>query len=163
MSHPNYIQNKSLSNALPPWLNTLAFTHFVTLAFNQKGFYHPNHKLEFARDKLKHFHAKLDDCLLGSRWHKKPPEERTFFMAFPEKIVTNMHYHLLMRVNDQHERKFNQYAEDIWTSVVPSGTYDCKPLRYAPNSEGYASYITKEQFKNMNFNSFIISNEFLNI
>lgn len=163
MTYPNYIQKKSLSNALPPWLNTLGCTHFVTLTFNQRDYYRPSHILEFARDKLRHFHAKLDDCLLGSRWYKKPQGERTFFIAFPEKIPTNMHYHLFMRVTDKHENKFNQYAESIWKSVSPSGTFDCKLLRYAPHPEGYADYITKEQHKNVNLNHTIISTEFLNI
>ena len=116
-----------------------------------------------ARDKLKHFHAKLDDKLLGGNWHKKPREERTFFMAFPEKVATNMHDHLLMRLNKQHEETFNAVASDIWTSIVQSGTFDCQAFDTAPDPKGYLSYVTKEQYRTLNFDHIIISNEFLNI
>lgn len=152
-----------LRQALLPWLDTHAYTHFVTLTFNQNNFYRPSQALSMAKDKLKHFHAKLDDKLLGSKWYKKPIEERTFFIAFPEKIAVNMHYHLLMRVHKHHEERFNEVAGDIWKSIVNSGTYDCRPLNTASNPDGYISYASKEQNKILNFDNSIISNEFLNI
>lgn len=160
MTYPYSIQNQKLSKAMTDWLNELTFTHAMTLAFNQKRFQNPHHNIQFARDKLKYFHCKLDRCLLGSSWHKKPQEQRTFFIAFPEKISTNIHYHLLIRVNDQHESKFNKCAEGIWKSIVNSGTYDCKSLKNSSNAKGWASYATKDQYRNMNFNSFIVSREF---
>ncbi len=154
---------KRLSQALLPWLSTHAYTHFVTLTYNQTDFYKPRQTLAIARDKLKHFHAKLDDKLLGSSWYKKPREERTFFIAFPEKIATNMHYHLLMRLHKRHEETFKAAASNIWKSIVRSGTFDCQAFDTAPNPEGFLSYASKEQGKALNFNNSIISTEFLNM
>ena len=162
MPHNNYIP-KSLYKALPNWLETLNFTHFVTLTFNQREFHRPDQILEYARDKIKFFHAKLDRCFLGSNFYKKPKDQRTLFIAFPEKIPTNMHYHILMRIPVIHENRFNVYAEKIWTSIISSGTYDCKVLKEVYDANGLISYATKEQFKNVNFEHTIISSEFLNI
>lgn len=135
----------------------------MTLTFNQNLYHRPDQILEYARDKIKFFHAKLDRCLLGSNWYKKSKEERTLFIAFPEKIPVNMHYHALIKISEKNDSRFNANAERIWTSIVPSGTYDCKFLKYAPDKKGLISYATKEQFKNVNFNHTIISSEFLNI
>jgi hypothetical protein len=162
MPQPHYIHSTPYK-ALPDWLETLNFTHFVTLTFNQSQYHRPDQILEYARDKLKFFHAKLDCLLLGSRWAKKSRFERTLFIAFPEKIPVNMHYHLFMRIPSKHENQFYRHAENLWTGIVPSGTYDCKLLKDAPNTNGLFSYATKEQFKNVNFNHIIISSEFLNI
>ena len=163
MYSQNYIQNRHLAKALVTWLNALNFTHFLTLTFNTSDYHKPQDTLQFARNQLRDFHKRLDRRLLGSRWYKKSKEQRTFFIAFPEKIATNMHYHLLVRINDVNEKKFNECAEKIWKTVVPSGTFDCKILRHAPDAKGYASYVTKEQHKVMNFNHTIVSTEFLNI
>lgn len=160
MPHPYFI---SPFNALPDWIEQLNFTHFVTLTLNQKGFYRPDHILEYARDKIKFFHAQLDRCFLGSRWASKSIEERTLFIAFPEKIATNMHYHLFMQIKAKHENSFYANAESIWLNIIPSGTFDCKRLDTAPNPRGLFLYATKEQFKTVNFNNTIISSEFLNI
>lgn len=149
--------------ALPDWIEQLHFTHFVTLTFNQQRYHRPDQILEYARDKIKFFHAKLDRCLLGCNWANKPKDERTLFIAFPEKIPVNMHYHAFIRMPQKNERKFDEYAKSIWKSIVPSGTYDCKLMRTAPDPNGLISYGIKEQFKNVNFNHTIISSEFLNI
>lgn len=159
----HHTPHSTLYKALPNWLETLNFTHFVTLTFNQRQYHRPDQILEYARDKIKFFHSKLDRCLLGSDFYKKPTNQRTLFVAFPEKIQTNMHYHILMRIAVLSENKFNTHAENIWTSIMPSGTYDCKVLRDAYDEDGLVSYAVKEQFKNVNFNHTIISSEFLNI
>jgi hypothetical protein len=143
------------------WLHSQPFTHFVTLTFNQRYHYQADRILEYSRDKLKFFHAKLDRRLLGSKWYKKPNEERTFFMAFPEKITSNMHYHLLMSVPEYHYEKFHHCAQPTWLNIMQSGTYDCQKLDATiPNSGGYASYVTKEQYNPVNFNNMVVSTEF---
>lgn len=164
MNNLHYTHHKQqLFQATHRMLNELHFTHFVTLAFNQDTAFTPEQKLEYARQKLKLFHAKLDRCLLGSRWNKKPKQERTFFFAFPEKIFTNMHYHLLMTLDEKHHQKFDDNAARIWKSIVISGTFDAKLLQDAPYANGYKSYVIKEQHKALNHNSFILSSEFLNM
>jgi len=164
MTYHNYIhQNPKLLQAMHSMLLGLHSTHFVTLTFNQSNAKSSEQKLDYARHKLKYFHAKLDRCLLGSDWNKKPKEDRTFFIAFPEKIETNIHYHLLMTLDEKHHMKFKENAEKIWKKIVDSGTFDAKLLKDAPDANGYKSYVTKEQNKSLNFNSFIISHEFVNI
>jgi len=154
------IQNPHLINEMKGWLHSQPFNHFVTLTFNQRYYYQADRILEYSRDKLKFFHAKLDRRLLGPKWYKKPTEERTFFMAFPEKVTSNMHYHLLMNVNSNYIDKFYYYAKPIWFDIMQSGTYDCQKLDSKPNSGGYASYVLKEQYNPVNFNNMIVSTEF---
>lgn len=163
MTSLTYTQNQLIQKAMLCWLNRLDFTHFVTLAFNPIGYHRPESTLKFAREKLKYFHANLDGKLIGSKWYQKAKEERTFFIAFPEKIETQMHYHLLMRVNERYEARFNRFAEKIWLKLLPSGTYDCQPFKTAPHPEGYLTYVTKEQKTALNYDNTIISDEFLNI
>lgn len=160
MSPPLPQNYHSLKQALPDWLEGLNFTHSVTLTFNQMGNYRPDHILEYARDKLKFFHSQIDRKLLGSRWQRKPFDERTFFIAFPEKIATNMHYHLLVRVPEPHKDRFEILGKTIWPKIVRSGTYDCKAIY---NCNGIISYVIKEQFKHVNFDHILFSTELLNI
>jgi len=153
-------QSNDVRKALPNWLKGLSFTHFVTLAFNQKMSAKPKYILEYSRDKLRHYHAKLECRMYGKHWHLKPQSKRLFYVAFPEKILSNMHYHLLMKISPLHEEKFNQYAGDIWRKVVKSGTFDSKPFETAINADGYLSYVSKDQYLPLNFNNTIISSEF---
>ncbi|MGB4107665.1 MAG: hypothetical protein WBK55_07695 [Alphaproteobacteria bacterium] len=130
------------------WLDSQNFTHFMTLVFNRPE------TLDSARDKLKKFHANIDRRILGTNWYKKPPEERTFFIAFPEHIQSNLHYHLLTRVNREHIERFEQHAPDVWETLVKSGSIDIQPFT------GRLDYCLKEQYKDQNYRAFIISREF---
>lgn len=148
---------KKIVPEMESWLERTPFTHFVTLAFNR------TETIDSARNKLKHFHARLDRKILGSNWYKKAKEERTFFLAFPEHIHSNFHYHLLTVVKNENECRFNNSVEDAWKSIVKSGSVNIQSFRKSYNPEGFVSYSLKEQYSSKNYQSFVISHEFLSL
>jgi hypothetical protein len=147
---------KKMNDVNRSWLLDQGFTHGVTLAFNRKT------TLNGGRKSLKRFHAYLDRALLGTHWHKKPNLDRTFFIAFPEHIDSNLHYNLLLRVRDTNIQKTADIIPQIWSKVVPSGSVDVKLVSEAYDYSKLIDYYTKEQMFNiMSYQSYIISNEFL--
>jgi len=81
------------------WLAALDFDLFVTLSFAQ------NIGLERGRQVLRHWFACLDSHYLGKGWARRPSDERTVAIAFPENIVSNLHYHSLMRLPEKVQRE----------------------------------------------------------
>lgn len=159
MTDNNYITRHLLNEihkeALP-WLLRQNFTHVVTLAFNR------NTSLSCGRKSLKAFHAKLDRFLLGSRWCKKPSSERSFFHAYPEHISSNFHYNMLLRVDDKHIGKTTSKIDEIWSSIIPSGSTDIKLTSESYDYENLVDYQIKDiSERNLNYQEFLISTEFL--
>lgn len=151
------IPSKLLIPKFQMWLDQQNFTHFTTLVFNKQE------TLDSARDKLKKFHANIDQKIIGVNWYKKPQDQRTFFIAFPEHIQSNLHYHLLMKINEEHIERFERHAPIVWEKLVKSGSINIQPFRIANKangSQGHSAYCLKEQYKNQNYQSFIISREF---
>lgn len=158
----------SATKELRFWLESLKPTHFITFNFNTDV------TLISARRALKRFHAKLDRALHGRRFHLLSSEERTFFVAFPEHVNSNLHYHALLRTNSY---DFSLMAPKIWKQVVPSGdlhnaTDDVSgttlieawadglapaPMRCS-DVQTVADYVTKDAFQH--YEHFVISTEF---
>lgn len=134
-----------------PRVDDQNFTYFVTLVFNRCE------TIDSARKKLRMFHQKLDRKILGVDWYKKPHDQRTFFIAFPEHIASNLHYHLLVKVRDEYKGRFEEHAPSVWEGLVKSGSINIQEIY---DERGLISYCVKEQHKNQNFQSFIISTEF---
>src|SRR3954462_1841273 len=74
------------------WLTTLDVDLFVTLSFSQDT------RFQRARPLLGQWFARLDNHYLGRSWARRSSDERTFAIAVPENISTNLHYHCLMRL-----------------------------------------------------------------
>lgn len=129
------------------------FNTFVTLTFND------SHSFDYMRQKLKTFHARLDRHVLGYNWAKKSAAERTFFIAFAEKVNSNAHFHLMMKASDTRLGKIHEVAADTWKYLVPAGDCQIKSFCDADRMR-IASYVTKEQRYSENNSNFIISTEF---
>ena len=134
-------------------LSSYEFDYFVTLSFNDY------HSVTVARDKVKAFQARMDRKLLGRKWYKKPTTDRLFFIAFPEHINSNFHYHLLLKFPKCPIEIMAKHMIDcMWKDIVPKGSTNTQLIQ----NDGCIQYCLKEQYKSQNYGSFIISSEFNN-
>lgn len=147
-----YSINPSILQQMVPFLCDQNFTHFITLCMNDFQ------TVDVVRNRVRELHGRLDRGLLGSKWYKKPSDERTFFIGFHEHIDSNHHIHLLMRVKPQHEERMFQIIIPEWLHLTPKGTVKIKPIDRLDTCSGYC---LKEQYKLQNYESFIVSTEFI--
>jgi len=144
-------------------LNQQDFDFFVTLNLNQ-----PNTNIKSGNEKLKKFHAYLDRALLGKYWHRKPYDDRTLFLAFPEHIESNLHYHLMVKLMDGKKMDFIVEAPKAWEKVMPSGSIeignreDDLTLNSDVDRIKTAWYATKNIWNDNCRENFIISSQFTN-
>jgi hypothetical protein len=147
---------------LREWLRCADFTHHVTLATNAGAF-----KPEKMRQKLKDRDARVNRRLCGKRYRKKP-DERILWIAFPEKLDVNAHWHLLLNVlpeqlealDERPDREpFDQELGRAWCSIVPSGSVSVQPIRSAP---AVVDYVTKRCRLEVNCITFVLAHEFHN-
>lgn len=112
-------------------------THFITFATNS------DMSETTARAKLNEWLKRVDKFALGKRYWKKT-DERAFFVAVPESMGINTHYHALVRWPDSFSKKTEeiiQYSQGVWKDkLVKSGFLDVKCI---DDKEGVAKYITK--------------------
>ena len=98
------------------WIEELGFTQSAMLAFNCGITPHG------ARRYLKHFHALMDDLILGNGWAKRDPiTERMFSISFIEHPTTNLHLHMLWRSQQRHEAMLIEAMPAIWKEVAKKG------------------------------------------
>lgn len=118
-------------------------------------------------NKVKEFHARVDRGVLGKYWHLKPYEERTLFIAFPEHLESNFHYHLLAKVPADKKIEFLVQARKAWSNLVPSGS-----IQVGNNNDLFLKteldriktllYATKNIWNEKSLEDFIISPQFIN-
>ena len=147
-----YINKNEYAKEMKTWLYQFEGNYFVTLAFNPskklpnnttKGNYN-NWSIDKAVDALKHWHARLDRKLLGPDWGKELKKElRTQFIAFVEHPDSNIHWHLILKLNSPKANMFLEEADAIWEKLVPSGTIDIKPIRTAKDNLDFSGYCSK--------------------
>jgi hypothetical protein len=139
--------------AVQQWLAAMDVDLFVSLTFPQ------NVGLERGRHALRHWFACLDSHYLGKGWARRPSGERTVAIAFPENIMSNLHYHSLMRVPEkQRESVANRSStlEKFWVRIVPRGTCQVRSIRDA----GAARYVTKQMVRPGYWQHYILASEF---
>lgn len=146
-----YPINPFILQKMDSFLRDQNFTHFVTLSMNDYQ------NIEDVRRKVRELHSRIDRRLLGSKWYKKPKDQRTFFIGFHEHINSNHHVHLLMRVKPEFERYIEGIVGYEWCHLTEKGTVDIQSIY----SDGCVPYCLKEQYKSQNFESFIVSTEFI--
>ncbi|HEU5047675.1 MAG TPA: hypothetical protein VFT64_07520 [Rickettsiales bacterium] len=144
-----------LRGALTDWLASLPSDYYVTFNFNTHT------TLASGRTTLKRFHAMLDRKLYGRHFNRMKPDERTLFIAFPEHVESNLHYHALLC--SKHP-DFTSTAEKIWESILPSGSLHIIDLNAKGASKfdllNIAQYNTKELHRDSRYEDFIISSQF---
>lgn len=92
ISYAGYRSRREYRAEFEKMLETLDVDLFVTLSFSQ------NMRIQEARPLLRLWFARLDNHYLGRNWSQKGSDERTFAVAVPENIDTNLHYHCVMRL-----------------------------------------------------------------
>src|SRR3954466_2409088 len=106
--------------AIQRWLAATNLDLLVTLSFPQ------NIGLQGGRRHLGHWFACLDSHYLGRRWSLRATDQRTMAIAFPENIVSNLHYHCLMRLPDRAQGESmaqrSLVLDRLWIKVAPQGT-----------------------------------------
>ncbi len=127
--------------------------YFITANFNRAT------NWEGTRRNLKDWHARVDRQLLGGRWAKKT-KQRTFFIACSEGGETNLHWHLLAKVADGKQERFENCAAELWKQMVKSGSLDVQKLHAKPDEVRTANYTTKELWRDEAIEHFVLSTEF---
>jgi hypothetical protein len=134
------------------WIEELGFTQSAMLAFNKYGITRFG-----AIHHLKHFHALMDDLILGNGWAKRDPiTERMFSISFIEHPTTNLHLHMLWRSQKRHEAILIEAMPGLWKSTVKSGKAENRAI--GPDDRIFW-YDTKE----LTDDSYILSTEFSSI
>lgn len=112
---------------------------FVTLSFSQ------NTRFQQARPFLRDWFARLDNHYLGRRWTRRNSDERTFAVAVPENISTNLHYHCLMRLpawgRTQPIEECTVVLDRYWRRLAWGGTCDVQQIT---DLAGLAFYLAKQ-------------------
>ena len=137
------------------------FDMFVTLSTDKQGFPMPQLKSNISK-----LFCMIEKKMIGSRFHKKPPEERIQFIGFPEHINDDPHYHLLLRFPEniktkeyQHEYRF-YFKLLLWRFWGKFVNQEKKPYCDAQDvvSQRVVDYVTKDLFDPMNEEHIIFNN-----
>jgi hypothetical protein len=149
-----YQFRREYRHAAQQWLAAMAVDLFVSLSVPQ------NIGLERGRQILRHWFACLDSHYLGKGWAHRRSDERTVAIVFPENIMSNLHYHCLMRLPSkaQSEGIANRSStlEKFWLRAVLRGTCHVRSIRDA----GAARYVTKQLVRPGYWQHYILASEF---
>lgn len=154
-SFTSYTDRIERQLALRTWLaqQQHAWSHFVTIAFNEEITEHS------ARRLMRRFHQLLDQKLFGRKFYRRPDEARTFFIAIPE-IASSLHFHALFRVPAEVTDRFCNESPQILKNVARAASYDVVPIQSLQDCDRIISYITKDAHQDRSFEQFIVSSEF---
>lgn len=152
---------KILQRELRAWLERYTFTHFVTLSSNHQSFTY-----EWMRQQLKEWDARMNRSLNGPRWHKRP-DERLVWFAFPEKLTTNPHWHLLVAVDDYSVTttraarlvEFPIYGKRHWMDLCHQGSSDAQDIE----TKRVIENVTKVSADPAYLEKFVLSTEIISI
>ena len=144
---------QNYQHSMQRWLGSMGWDYFVTFNFNTHT------TLESGRTTMKRFHAKLDRSLYGRNFNTLPVHDRTVFIAFPEHVESNLHYHAMLHTKNP---DFTSMALKSWSSIIPSGELHIVDLKESGITDqiNISRYITKELLKTGRNESFILSGEF---
>lgn len=160
---PHYMRARA-AEAMKDWLSEMDLNLFLTFNFNDDT------SLVSGRRALRHFLAKVDRKLLGRHFNVAPLEQRTFMIAFPENLASNLHYHALLRV---HDTRFLTVAEQAWQKLIPAGdiytsleneqnlSKTTNNFITTQNLSRIANYATKQTKNFENYSNFILASEFI--
>lgn len=97
--------------------------------------------LSLMREKLGKLCGRIDRAVLGKKFVRHLPHERTDGIFFIEHIGSNIHAHGLLRVPNTSLEEFDALTKMQWHRVCRDGKYD---LQTVYDCAGIASYCTKE-------------------
>jgi hypothetical protein len=150
-----YQSRREYRDSLTEWLANIEADLFVTLSFAQ------NARLGGARQSLGQWFARIDNHYLGRGWARRNSDERTFAIAVPENINTNLHFHCLMRLPSwgQTQDIADRAAtlDRYWRRIVPRSSCDVELIYDLP---GAARYIAKQLVRPGYLDHFVLAREF---
>jgi len=152
-----YQHRKELQIALRTFSVNLNPTFFVCLNFNTQMTHRSAKRL------LSRFQRKLDRKLFGKRFYKLPRERRIFFLAMPEGIYSNYHYHMLLTLPPKAEDYFVNNAERYLKYVLPAASLQISKLATATDERMTSFYSCKDAIYAENYNNFVVSTQFASI
>lgn len=150
-----YQRRRVLRSEYEQWLGTMDVDFLVTLSFPQ------NTRIENARRFLKHWFAYVDNHYIGRAWSRTSSPERTFGIAFPENIATNLHHHCLIRLptcaRAEPAETTTAVLERAWYRAVPRGSCDVQPIY---NIAGAARYVVKQVVRPGYLDHYVFASDF---
>lgn len=87
------------------------------------------------------FLARIDRALLGRKWSRLPPDQRTDGLFFIEHTDTNIHAHGLLRFPDVRTLDLKALTKEKWIKLTEAGDTDFQALY---DAERCLEYCTKE-------------------
>ena len=150
----SYTECKELQAALRSFLVNLDLPLFVTLAFNKSL------SVAKAQKLLNEFHYEIQKSLWGKKFYRIPAEQRIFFIAFPEHIDTNIHYHLMLKVPPRYRVLFQIHAQNALSRVLESADLKIEEPQSPEDVIKTKFYSTKDLFNERNYEHFVISTQF---
>lgn len=149
-------QKNRIRSAIRSMVCELEPNYFVTANFNREMTF------EGAKRCLRHWHACIDHARLGTKWSKKPSDDRVFFFAFAEHPDTNLHYHLILRAPRLLDRPcFEALAPQVWERVVKGGSLDVQELKTELDVARVSTYATKDLWQDRLLEQWVLSSEFM--
>lgn len=145
---------KELKEAVRQLALSTAPTVFATAVFNDYA------STDRARAALRYFHKGIDRKIFGKHFYQTAPNKRTFFIAFPENINSNLHYHLLIRPPQNKVERLIDVAPRVWEKICKQGDLKADLISTEEDLRKVSFYSTKDCFIEKNFANFIISSEF---
>ena len=145
--------------AVRVWLSDRRFTHFVTLMLNC-----PYAGRDHVKHRLRDWDARMNREIVGPKWLRRS-DRRMQWIAFPEKLEANPHWHLCLEVLPEQETKLGargglaRLVDRVWLDLVPSGTTDTKAWR----DDGALRYATKQLDDPRNYEMFVHVQEFIRV
>ncbi len=146
--------HKELQAALRSFLISLDLPLFVTVAFNKSL------SIAKAQKLLNEFHYEIQKLLWGRKFYRIPAEHRIFFIAFPEHIQTNIHYHLMLRVPREYQERFKISAHEALRRILASADLQIHEPHSQADLIKTKLYSTKDLFNELNYEHFVISTQF---
>jgi len=151
MIYTNTIHNNNkMRKALQGWLAQGDFNFAATANFNRTT------SLHAAGNMLATWQRNVDRGVLGRGWKKKPATDRIFFVAIPEHLNSNLHFHMLLRA-PINPIKAQQKAAAEWRFLVPSGGMWISALNDIGDLSRVATYATKDLWNGIGIEGFIVS------
>lgn len=115
-------------------LENLDATVALTLTYNDIAI-----SLDRIRADLRAVHGRLDRRLYGTRFHLRPPGQRTRWWAVVEQLRDYPHIHTGWSLRTDQEAVLSAMLDDgLWRRFAPGGTWNLQPYR-----TGWASYAAK--------------------